>query len=236
MFSDWLNFFWPQIGAPWNLQPGVYNLPWLFILLQPLRLGGPYGALVIVQIASLVVIAKLAQVLRVSKIRFVMVMLSPPVFWALFMGQLDGLFLAAYLLPPAGAIALTVVKPQVNAGAGWRAIRKQPWTVIIILVLAISVWAIWDWPFSVKPPPSGNPAERSPWNWSLWPVGVILAPALFFNDRRGGMLVSPFLFPYAGVQSLIGPMLVAATLPWWVFLPVWLGTWARWAYMLKLYP
>ena len=97
MFSDWLAFFWEQIEQINTVQPGVFNIPWLFVSLQPLRLIGKYPALILVQLVSLYVIFRIGQELKLSKVRMVMVFLSAPVFWNFFMGQIDGLMLSAYL-------------------------------------------------------------------------------------------------------------------------------------------
>jgi hypothetical protein len=234
MFSDWMAYFWPQLTHPWTLQKGVYNLPWLFVALQPVRIFGPLGALLVVQLLSILVVVRLGHFLRLSKFRMMLVLLSPPVLWNIFMGQIDGLVMAAYLVPPVWSVSLALVKPQASLGAGWRAIRHHPWLLALALVLIVTAWRIWGWPFSVEEPDVGGPFANTLWNWSGWPFGLLFAPLLFSRDWRGAMFASPFLLPYSGVQSLIGPMLVVATLPLWAFLSLWVAAWVRWAYMLQL--
>lgn len=228
MFSDWTAFFWPQIVNPWALVPGVFNLPWLFVAMQVLRPFGPGLALLVVQVASLAVILKMGQVLRLPAWRMAMVVFSPPVVWGMFMGQFDGLFLLAYLLPPWAAAFVALGKPQVGIGAMVTAWPDQVARIVTILLL-LSAWLVWGWPFACSWPP----IEHSPWNWAWWPwVGLPLLPLLL--DRRGRLFVSPFLFPYAGVQSLVGPMLAMATLPAWAFVGIWLAVWVEWARMVEL--
>ncbi len=234
MFYDWLIYFWPQLQNPWTVHYGIFNLPWLFVLLQPLRWLGPYGSVIIVEFVALLVIIKLGNILRLSPIPLLMVIFSPPVLWHIFAGQIDGLLMLAYLLPPYLSVGFVLSKPQPNLGAGIQAIRRQPLSLLVIIFLLGTAWVIWGWPFSIKGVESMGVlftfANR--WNWSYWPLGIIAAPLLFVQDKRGRLLVSPFMFPYAGVNSLIGPMLVAATLPMRIFLPFWVAMWARWLYML----
>lgn len=236
MFSDWFVYFWPQIISPWTVNDGVFNLPWLFIILQPLRLLGANGALAVVEVVTLVVVILLARGLQLSPARTTLVVFSPPVLWCLFMGQIDGLILSAYLLTPACAVFLSLAKPQVLAGLGIEMIMKRPRLIFWVILLVLSAWLIWGWPFTAHAAPvdSGSTGLSS-WNWSLWPFGVCLLPLLLIRDRRMGMLASPFIFPYAGLQSLIGPMLILAKLPWKFFIPIWILFWIRWAFMVHLF-
>src|SRR3989304_5173556 len=112
MFSDWITYYWPQILSPFEIIPGVYNLPWLYILLQPLRLVGQYPGLILVQLLSILVILKLVHKLQLSKWRSMLVFSSAPVIWNIFMGQIDGILLAAYLSIPAISAFLFLCKPQ----------------------------------------------------------------------------------------------------------------------------
>ena len=232
MFSDWFAYFWPQILDPWSVYPGVFNLPWLFVALQPLRLLGPYGAVVLAECALLFAVIKLSLELRLSFIRMCLVILSPPVVWGLFLGQIDGLIMLAYLLPPLAALSLTLAKPQTSLGAAVDAVFERPWILLAGVALIGSAWLIWNWPFSTQ----GDQIGPSLWNWSCWPWGLLLVPLLFVKDRRWKMLASPFVIPYTGVQSLIGPMLAVATLHPMIFGLVWIASWLRWAFMLRLLP
>ncbi|RLD11535.1 MAG: hypothetical protein DRI56_00970 [Chloroflexota bacterium] len=236
MFYDWLTYFWPQLQNPWIVQYGVFNLPWLFVLLQPLRLLGPYGSVIALEFMAVLVIIKLGKMLRLSLIHLLMVIFSPPVLWNLFMGQIDGIMLMAYLLSSYFAVGFMLSKPQSNLGAGVYAIYKQPFSLLVIVFLLGTAWAIWGWPFSITGKEAMGPLFQfnvNKWNWSYWPLGIIAIPMLFAKDKRYRMFVSPFLFPYAAVQSLIAPLLAVATLPIWVFLPVWCMMWARWFYMMN---
>ena len=235
MLSDWTAYFWPQIVAPWTLRVGIFNLPWFFVALQVLRPLGKYGVWVVLTLASLWVTVRVARSLGLPAWKQVMVLLSPPVVWGIFMGQFDGLFLAAYIAPPALSMFLILSKPQVCAGAAITTVRRDWRTVILALVLVISAWWIWNWPFACENPPSGGPFTDLPaWNWAygIWPWSFLLLPLL--RTRRGQLLLSPFLFPYAGVQSMIGPMLVVATWPGWAFVIIWLASWVRWMGMVRL--
>lgn len=246
MFSDWIAYFWPQILHPNTVQPLIFNLPWLFVVAQPLRLIGIFPSLVIIQIFSLFVILKLAKALELSKWRTALVFLSAPVVWNVFMGQIDGLLLAAYLaLPPLLSGLLALCKPQTNLAAGWDAFKKKPLLVGAVCAVAlISAYLIWRWPFSTTNPqtitnlaiPFVPPLLLKGWNWSLWPWGLLLIPLVIKDPKVSGLFASPFIFPYSGLQSLIGPIMVAAKiLPTWAYLLMWASLWFRWAWMLKLF-
>ena len=238
MFSDWTAYFWQQILQPWSLRDGIFNLPWLFIVLQPLRPLGQYGALFVLQGMSLFVIIRMAHDMRIALWRQMMVLLSPMVLFGLFMGQFDGLFLAAYYLPAGPSLFLALAKPQTCGGAAIAALQRRPLASICLgTVLILSAWLIWGWPFACTNPTSGGPLTGGLWNWTLgiWPWSLVLLP-LLFKDYRWRLALSPFLLPYAGVQSLIGTFLVVATTPAWAFVPAWLFAWLRWAYQLRLLP
>jgi hypothetical protein len=237
MFTDWFAYFWPQISDPMVVKPGMFNLPWLFILLQPLRLLGPYMSLALVEIVTVGVVFQLTRLLNLSAQKTVFVLFSPPVLWCLFMGQMDGVILLAYLVPPGWAMFLALCKPQAAFGAGLEAFRRYRWSALVAAVLLLSAWVLWKWPFSMQNPPSFFSLtflDLTSWNWSLWPLGLVLIPLLKSPGRRTGLWISPFLFPYAGLQSLIGPVLAAAKLPWKYFIPIWVLLWIRWALMVRL--
>lgn len=243
MFSDWFTYYWPQILSPFHVCPGIYNLPWLYIFFQPLRLVGKYPGVILVQLLSILVILKLAYKLQLPKWRFVMVLSSAPVVWHGFMGQIDGMLLAAYLTVPVISAFLFLCKPQTNLGALVTAARKPPALVAAVLtLLAGSAWLVWGWPISIQEtedltksilqwiPPIISPG----WNWSFWPWGFLLLPLWKRFKDDSGLIISPFLFPYAGLQSLIGPVLFAAKyFPAWALILTWMLLWLRLAWMLK---
>lgn len=237
MFSDWFAYFWPQIINPWDLGTGIFNLPWFFFILQPLQLLGSKLAVVIVETVTVIVVIFLCKKFSIDKIKFIFILLSPPLLWCIFMGQIDGLILLAYFAPPALQVFLAGTKPQVATGLGITALQKSPKLIIFAVILGVSAFFIWDWPFAIVNTPYSNTEVLSvfSWNWAIWPIGLLLIPFLFIKNESVGLFVSPFLFPYVGLHSLIGPMIILAKLPWKYFLPVWVIFWIRWALML-FYP
>jgi hypothetical protein len=236
MFSDWLTYFYPQIENPWQLHVGVFNLPWIYVVLHPLVLFGAYPSAIIVQLATLIAVWQICRRLRLSLGRSILVFISPPVVWGAFLGQFDGLLLLAYFAPIWIAPIAALVKPQVNIGAV-RSVRPL-WPYALAVLLALSAFLIWRWPLSVQYPAVGGPSDASPrglmWNWSFWPFGLLAVPALLAsNDVRVRMAISPFLFPYVGIQSLIGPLIGSAASNRWLFLAVWVAMWIRWWFMVN---
>jgi len=244
MFYDWITYYWPQTLSPLQVIPGIYTLPWFYILLQPLRIVYQYPALVIIQLISLFIILKLIKKIQIPKWRSYLVFSSAPVIWNVFMGQIDGILLAAYLTIPAISAFLFLCKPQINLGAAYIAYKKQPIIVSVILVfLVVSAWLIWRWPFVIQETENlaksiwhwFPPILASGWNWSLWPWGFLLLPFWLRSKNDSGLAISPFLFPYAGLQSLIGPMIFAAKhFPTWALILTWILLWLRWAWMVKI--
>jgi len=238
-FSDWFVYFYPQITDPWQLHTGIFNLPWLYVILYPLSFLGPNLSVAIIQIASLLSIWYMCSQLELSPVRRIMVYLSPPVLWGIFMGQFDSLLLLVYFLPVWAAPIAVLFKPQINIGA-LRSL-KPLWPFFVATLLIISAYVIWEWPIDVQFPEVGGPNDVSlrgqMWNWSFWPLGLIVVPFLLTSkDIRLRMGISPFLFPYAGIHSLVGPILGLATCNIWFFLSGWSFMWVRWWVMVNTGP
>jgi hypothetical protein len=236
MLSDWLTYFYPQLTNPWQLQQGVHNLPWLYVVMHPLVLLGPYPSAICIQIATLIAIWYMCRRLGLSLGRSVMVFISPPVVWGAILGQFDGVLLLAYFAPIWIAPIAALVKPQLNIGA-IRSIRPL-WPYAVAVLLALTAFLIWKWPLAAQYPGVGLPGHASQrdvlYNWSFWPFGLLAAPALILSsDIRVRMAVSPFLFPYSGIQSLLGPLLGSAASNRWLFLAVWAAMWLRWWLMVN---
>lgn len=239
MLSDWFTYFYPQLANPWQLRVGIFNLPWLYVALHPLTLLGPYVLVVLIQIATLLSVWYICGKFNLSPVRRILVFLSPPMIWGLFLGQFDGLLLLAYFLPVWVAPVAVLIKPQINIGA----VRslKPWWPFLLAGLLVVSAFIIWGWPFAVRNPTIGGPTDTTPrgilWNWSFWPIGLFFSPLLLISkDIRIRMGISPFLFPYVGVHSLIGPLLALATHRIWLFLIVWASMWIRWWIMVNTGP
>jgi len=234
MFTDWIAYFWPQIITPWMLSEGIFNLPWFFVVLQVLRPLGMFGALVVVEIATALVVLALCKRLGLTTWRTVMVMLSPPVLVCLVLGQIDGMLLVAYLVPAWLSVPLAIVKPQAAVAACLRSlhverdglrVNRRAWIVAVALV--VSAFLVWGWPFACRFDRPGGPVGG--WTWSYWPWGMLLAVELsLFGGLPGRLFASPHFFKYANMQSMIGPMLYAATLPGWTFVLIWIGAWISW--------
>lgn len=233
-WSDWFIYFWPQIVQPFGLVPGIYNVPWLYIFLQPLRWVGAWPALLLMQLASFGSVYLIALRLGLSRWRRLMVLISPPMLWHVFTGQFDGLLLAAYFMPAAWSGLLFLAKPQVTIGSVGPASKGRPWLWLWMGLLVISAEAIWGWPYSTRGLWTLPGNTHTYWNWSPWPLGLAAAPMLIVPSLRARLAVSPLMLPYAGLSSVIGPTLAAATLNRWLFAGFWLALWVRWAFMMEV--
>ena len=150
------------------------------------------------------------------------------------MGAFDGVFLLGYVAPASLAVFAALCKPQMCIAAGLDALRRRPAVAIAVgLVLVISAFAIWGWPFSVRDAVAEADAVRPLWNWSPWPWGLAFAPLLLRARRLDELLLlSPLVAPYASVYSWIGPLLVMSSGRLVLAMIVWLLFWLRWLVML----
>jgi hypothetical protein len=236
MLLDWITSFYPQIANPWTLQVGIFNLPWIYVVLHPLYYLGPIISAIIMQIAVIISIWYICDRLNLPILHRVFIYLSPPVIWGMIMGQFDGIILLSYFLPGWVAPIAVLIKPQISIGS----IRNlKPISFLPAIILAISAYIIWKWPFSIQFPSVGGPFDdtfRGPlWNWSPWPFGLILLPILLFSKKISTRMgISPFLSPYIGVHSLIGPLIALATTNFWLFLLGWIFLWIRWWKMVNV--
>ena len=153
-----------------------------------------------------------------------------PLWWALFLGQLDGLALLGMLALPWLA-PLALIKPQI-AGFAILAKRKSLIVSVCFVLLSFAFWGFW--------PASMLAYHQEPGLWpqdvalGLWglPLAIValwLVPGWNADKLMlAGSFITPALIPY----NLTPLMPAIARLPWWlawlVALTSWLPVMSNW--------
>ncbi len=246
--------------ANYDLAHGMFSPPWLAILIAPL--------------AALPVRAGLAALLgmtiaagwfaaRTLGGRPIVLLLSAPMFWVLWWGQIDALALIALALAVLGctrrswpmlaaALVLAAIKPHVIAvpvlALWWwsRGARLRSMAVAgTLLALSFVVWGNWLPVVVARVLDFARSTTYRPWNAALGPMALpLFIPALLVPLTRPqrlaaltatAMLVSPYMPFYSMLPLLAFP------LPWPLlglafigYLPNLLGTALAWNGMVLL--
>jgi hypothetical protein len=221
---DWVRIFslgqFPQFYPPW----GELTTRWL-----------TWPILFSVSMASIVL-----SILKRSRnlVSSLAALLALPVFWTMFLGQLEGL-VALGLLGLPWLVPLALLKPQVSVFALG---AKRTYLVAGVLWLAISL-LIWGfWPARMLAINSYFAEGRYVQDIAIGAVGVFLAlPMIWFSRGDMDMLMLsgafatlhlipynmlPFTFAIARLKPI--PALIACLLSWLPFSANWLGAWGWW--------
>jgi hypothetical protein len=221
---DWVHFF----AAGNKIQP--FHVPWtryVSYLTWPLFVGLSMAGIAIATLKR-----------SVHALSAVAVFLSLPVFWTIFLGQLEGLVVLGLLaLPWLTPVAL--LKPQISFFAFG---AKRSWIIafIIWLVISIVLWGFWpEKMFAVN---SYHAEGRFIQDIAIGWIGIVIALPLFWFSRGdmdmlmvAGAFMTPHLIPYnmlpfapaiARLKPL--PAFAACILSWLPFSSNWLGPWGWW--------
>ncbi len=199
----------PMLGFDWHrlFYQGVLEQypPWMAPLFAPFRLVDWRWSLGFVNSLTLVGLAALTA-RQTPKIRWsgmhaaALVLLTPPLYYLLWDGQIDGLVLYSLVLLP-WSIPLVLLRPQI---LGWVMLSRLRWTaaMAVWLVISIGIWGFWP---AVRVPQSIH-SIRHPtamgWATLGWPiliVGLVLlifSKGSFWRVMAAGMLASPYVQPY----------------------------------------
>lgn len=200
-YDDWVRFLRPAALA-WHSPyvPGVYNPPWLFLLLHPLallpeRVGA--GALMTL---SLAIVAAYTG----TPWKTLLVGLSAPMVSLFTVGQVDALMLLGLMAPAVVGMPILMTKPQGVFLALLRRIDgRSVLSVAVLLALSVLVWGRW-WDHTLD----GSRVVGSRHSVSPFPFGIpagILALWLGLRRRSDGLLclASPCLAPYFQMSSML---------------------------------
>ena len=213
---DWKIAFYPaarlllQGQNPYTITT-FHNPPWALIPLIPfVLLGQSLGGLLLF-FSTLFTYAFMGLHFRAKPVALIAMLLSPLVFYNLFLGNIDALVLWGLLLPPPIGLFLIAMKPQIGIGiaaymayaiwrdGGWRRLLVSFAPVGIALVATFLMFGNW----------MVNTSENvvsAYWNVSLFPwsvpVGLVLL-LIAVKQRKLAISVSasPFLAPYLSLGS-----------------------------------
>lgn len=231
---DWIHF--------WSIQrvPPFYP-PWVSIAIQPLT----WPLLIGLTLAAVSLAA-----LRRQRNLFSMaaVFLSLPVFWVIFLGQLEGLILLGLLgLPWLAPLAL--LKPQVSFFA-FGARKSYLAALLVVLLISILIWGFW--PARMLGTESYYAEGRPPQSvgLGLWGLPLFLATIWFSRGdmdmlMASGVFITPHLvqynlLPLVPAIARLRPRsaFIASALSWLSFSANWLGPagwWLGWFFVLWLW-
>jgi len=214
---DTVDFFLPaaraiQEGHSPYLVPGFFNPPWVLLLFLPFVNSA--GARWIVSVLNLVAFAVLAS--RAGSGRSVVpFLLSPPVLFSLWTGNIDGLVLLG--LYWGGSLVLSI-KPQLTSGAMVYDAMHGRFPGRAVLGYAASIAMYGWWPVQIAR--QASMLNCAGWDHSLWPWGLLVGiPLLVWavrtHRRDVALACSPFLCPYiSGGGWCTLTLLLSGRWPW----------------------
>ena len=228
-------------GTPLYGAPSIdlyYYPPWMAAILAPIGLLPLKWSYALLLAASLIAAVFLVRRYAAGRMKLVLFVLSPAMFYTLIHGQIDVLILAGVLLPAQWWPLLGVTKPQVALGLLF-GVPRPKWrqaAVIALGALAVSLLLFPDWPLVIfRDPPPFRWHTHNLW-LGLWPFQVPVGIGLLLlgiqrNDERFLLSASPFLLPYAALSSLSGPWLATlSSLKDWQAGVIWLSWWGAVVY------
>jgi hypothetical protein len=186
------------------------NPPWTLIILIPFTLLPPDLSRGLIFVVSIISIIYYGWRIRASAISIGILIISPTVIGMLLAGNLDALIFSAIFLPPAWALLILMIKPQIGLGVAiFYAVinlKERKWVALIrtftpiIIAYLLSFLLFPDWLRTLLEMP------ENPWNRSVFPYGILFGIAfLGFGIFRGNpffaMAASPFLSPYLTFYS-----------------------------------
>ncbi len=167
-----------------------------------------------------------------------MVFLSLPVFWTVFLGQLEGLVVLGLLGLP-WLTPLALLKPQVSIFA-FAARRSYLFGFLVWIILSLLIWGMWPLRMFARNEYLGT--GRFDQNIAIGWWGILAALPMLWYSRGdmdmlmiSGTLMTSHLIPYnmlpfvpaiARLRPL--PALAACLLSWLPLSANWLGPWGWW--------
>jgi hypothetical protein len=152
-----------------------------------------------------------------------------PLWWTIFLGQLDGLALLGVLGLP-WLVPLVLLKPLVAAFA---LLSRWRWTVIALAFAIVSILVFGLWPIDLVAYHLGDPPEVWPQEIGLGLLGLPLFVFLVWkmprDDQDWWMLAGSTLSPYLIAYHWMPLMPAAARLPWYWTLAITLTSWLTFA-------
>jgi len=231
---DWFVFYYPQAHQVDSVR--LLNPLWIYFVIWPIAqfpIQVSYVLFLLLNLGMFWVGAEF------TKSKRFFLLLSFPVFWILWFGQLDGFVLFGTALGLKAleskkptlmgiAILLLLVKPHIGGPLAvlfflWSPKRDTLLTILLALILSMIAWG-WEWPLSWVKDMLTIPEENYVYqgtNISLYPYGLLawfalLIPKSPIDKVKVALSATLLSVPYAASYSIL-PLLVLP-LPWWVYI------------------
>jgi len=231
MGYDWRHYF--SLGQ--RIYGTSYYPPWIILVAY---LGWPILVGLTLSGLALALYQR-----RSTPITAVSACLTLPVFWVLFLGQVDGVALFGLTGLP-WLMPLATIKPQVSYLA-CLASKRYFWALIVWLAISMAIWGLW--PLDIL-----GIAEFSAWQQphdiNLWPWSLPIVLVMLWLSRGdidmlmlAGTFAMPYLHPYhyllvVPALARVGQRVAVLTgaLSWLPVLSNWYGD-GYW-YLAHLFP
>jgi hypothetical protein len=228
---DWSMYFRPAARAmlsgesPYAVQ-GFYNPPWALVPLLPLALlpeSLGRALLFLISFGSMFfIIRRLGAQGLVGVTAF---LVSLPVAFGLFNGNIDWLVMLGFLLPPRVGMLFVCLKPQVGAAViffwwmeafrrgGIREVLRISAPLCILSAASLLVYGWWPAAFG-----AALGERHGAFNYLTWPTSIpfglaFLAVSIRRRDIRWAMPASPCLMPHAMFHSWVVALAALARNP-----------------------
>lgn len=211
--------------------------PWITVSMLPFALLPFKVSLAILNTLTLLSGLLLAHRYKLGFFRTFLLLMSPPLIFALWLGQIDLLVLLTLFLPMELWFLGALGKPQVAFGMGFAVLRKPHlWLKTIMFglgILAITVLLYGWWPGDILAQASEADLSNQGHNFfaGFWPFQLIaglgiLSVAWERDDERLYIASSPFLFSYAASYSFFPTLLAAfSMMKRWQCAIIWATWW-----------
>ena len=200
-YLDWMESFRPA-AVDWQIpyRPGVYNPPWLYIILHPFTWLDPRLGVGLLMVISLVIVVAYVGTPK----KALVVACSAPLIVMVTLGQIDALILLGLMIPSEFGLLWLLMKPQGVFLAALRRIHLRS-VVILVLFLGLSIllWGFW-WQDLLHI----RSLFGSNHNASFFPYTILFGlPPLYLGHKRKSdamlCLASLCISPYFMITSML---------------------------------
>jgi hypothetical protein len=220
--------------TPYFENTGYFNPPWVAILLIPFSLVPFRIGAGMLSTTTISIVISICLKYKFSKIKVILIAVSPIVFYIIIHSQIDALVLAGIFLPVSWWPLVAISKPQIAIALGAHALNKatiKSSIIILTVVLGVSFMIFGFWPSHSM----NNSPEilNAPWNmwhdiWPLYfPIGLTFVLLGIQQNKVDWLIVaSPFLFPYAAYSSFLGIWIILhKKINNWQTVILWAASW-----------
>jgi len=212
---DWKYSFRPAVldllaGRSPYTESGFYNPPWLLAVLIPFALfSAPLGSAIIF-VVNIYGYIFTAVKLRMNVIMLVFFLAFSGVLINSWNGNIEGLVVLGFVLPPQIGLFFVLCKPQFGIGVavfwivqawidgGFRRVVRVVAPAGVAMVLSFVLFGFW--------PAKAPDLSGAWWNNSIFPYGIpigfiLLGVSIWRRDIRFAIASSPFFAPYVTLHT-----------------------------------